>query len=306
MIWMIYKDHHHSSAMTYMSHYDGNAEALGEQKGQTFQPSEQRYCNRTVESAAESTTRTNTDLIEFNCLLLNEEGHTENQSLMSPAQASNNSNGRLSFQDQFTLTNLWTVQDKCMEDPHMYPMLVTLRDLESDSRFSLQEKEIGGTFVISALYPFLILPLSRPTGKHTDVWSRGHHTSVSIVEKHPLNPVTLKFTEILIPGKGFTSAANAVEVPLNERRGKSQVRPYQQQTIWLHFGCKFSHLWNLKLHHRIHTQDKLHQCFTRADILKVHHRTHTGERPYNCTVCDLTFKRRDHLKSHQCKHVISL
>ncbi|XP_061534991.1 uncharacterized protein LOC133403776 [Phycodurus eques] len=91
-----------SNDLTYMSHYEGNTETLEEAKDQTFQTVEPRLNKGTAGSDAGSPTRTNTDLIEFSCLLINEEGYilNQNQSLVSPAHASSDSGGRLSFQDQ--------------------------------------------------------------------------------------------------------------------------------------------------------------------------------------------------------------
>ncbi|XP_077381660.1 uncharacterized protein LOC144021326 [Festucalex cinctus] len=300
-----------SNDLTYISHYEENTEALEEAEGQTFQTGEQRHPNGTVGSAAGSPTRTNK---EFNCLLINEEGFIQNQSLVSSAQASTGSDGRLSFQDHgIHIDTSLDCPGDMYGSSNVYNVCNTTH---LGDRFQVQTAGNGNRRHICNQCS-LSFPDSATLKAHLQI-HRG-------IEQRPqyfceycgktfTQSCNLKLHQKIHSGqglhlcsycgKGFPSLKDLK----THKCGQSGNKP---------FGCavcgnKFSRLWNLKLHQRIHTQEKPHQCttcnkcFTRADILKVHQRTHTGERPYSCTVCGLTFKRLDHLKSHQRKHLTDL
>ncbi|XP_061685139.1 zinc finger protein 679 [Syngnathoides biaculeatus] len=307
-----------STDLTYMSHYEGNVEAQVEAKDQTFQTGEPRKHKGTAEPNTGSPTRTNTDLIEFSCLLINEEGYilNQNQSLVSPAHPSSDSGGRLSFHDQGQGIRI----DKSLDSPaDMYK--------SSNVYNACDTTHLGERLQVQT------------TGKG----SRRHicdQCSLSFTDSGALKahkqthrgfgqgpPYTCEHC-----GKAFTQACNLkVHQKIHSGQGLhlcsqcgkgfpslKELKTHKcGQNANKSYGCticgnKFTRLWNLKLHQRIHTQEKPHQCttcnkcFTRVDILKVHQRTHTGERPYGCTVCGLTFKRLEHLKSHQRKHVTDL
>ncbi|XP_061882767.1 zinc finger protein 436 isoform X1 [Entelurus aequoreus] len=276
--------------MTYTSHYEGDRDAPEEAKEQTFQTGELIYGGGS---------RADTDLRELSCLLINEDGYIQNQSLM---HASSSSSQRLSYQDQGD-TSLVSTGD-LYGSSKAFPAC--------DNAHFKAERGARGRFCNQR-------SLSFPHSAAHNAHKQTHGGSAP--------PCSCEHCK-----KAVTPACNLdVSQRIHSRQelhhcsrcGKSfslfsDLKTHKcSQCGDKRYCCgvcgnKFSRLWNLKLHQRIHTQEKPHQCttchksFTRADILKVHQRTHTGERPYCCTVCGLSFKRLDHLRSHQRKHLTHL
>lgn len=234
---------------------------------------------------------------EFSCLLINEEGYLQDTNVLYPGNASGDSSNRLTLGGQ-------DVHYDCSSDgkPDTYEPSDAYRDRGGRRQTCSQ--------------PFM----SCSESASPKIYKHGH--------KGPGQGPLYKCIQC---GKTFAQASNfKAHQKIHSRPGLhfcsqcgKQFPSYDDQKTHecsqtckpyccSMCGKKFSRLWNLKLHWRIHTQEKPHRCtmcdksFTRADILKVHQRTHTGERPYICSICGLSFKRLDHLKSHQRKHMTDL
>ncbi|XP_036429474.1 zinc finger protein 184-like [Colossoma macropomum] len=73
-------------------------------------------------------------------------------------------------------------------------------------------------------------------------------------------------------------------------------------------GKSFSHMKQLKLHERVHTEEKVYRCgrcgrqFPQLCRLKRHERVHTGEKPFRCAKCGKHFAHANNLKVHQSVH----
>ena len=289
---------------SYMGHYEGDVEAPKGAEHHVYQTGAVRNRRGAVGLTAGSPSRTNIDGGgELSCLLINEKGYLQDQSILFPEHVTGDQVGRLNFRGQGLRA------EPSSEDIYAPSYSDTLNLGE---KLQHQAGGRGGrrhacnlcsmTFHDSAL-----LKAHKQTHKGP---SQAPPYSCTQCGKTFSQACNLKVHQRIHSGqglhlcshcgKGFPSFADLKTHKCSQTGDK----PYSCTVC----GNKFSRLWNLKLHRRIHTQEKPHRCtmcdksFTRADILKVHQRTHTGERPYCCTVCGLSFKRLDHLKSHQRKH----
>lgn len=308
---------HLGDDLSYMSHYEGDVEATEETENQAFQTGALRNRRGAVGSPAGSPSRTNIDVSgEFSCLLINEQGYLQNQSILYPAHQSGDSGGKLSFRGQgirsdpsldgagdiYGPSDTYNTSDNANlgdRSQHQAAGRVSRRQLHNCNQCSMSFHDSGS------------LKAHKQTHKAS---GQGPPYSCEHCGKTFTQACNLKVHQRIHSGqglhlcshcgKGFPSFSDLK----THKCGQTGDKPYCCTIC----GNKFSRLWNLKLHQRIHTQEKPHRCtmcdkcFTRADILKVHQRTHTGERPYCCAVCGLSFKRLDHLKSHQRKHMSDL
>lgn len=296
--------------LSFMGRYEDDVEEQEGTESQTYQADVLQNRRCTTSSPAGSPSRAETGVTgEFSCLLINEEGYLQDTNVLYPG--SGDSSVRLSLRGQDM-----HFDHSSDSKPDTYELSDAYRDT-SDLQESLQYQtgSRGGRKQ----------PCSQPSGSCSEsaspkIEKYGH--------KGPDQGPPYKCPQC---GKAFTQASNLkVHQKLHSQPGLhfcsqcgKQFSSYSEQKAHecsqtckpyccSMCGKKFSRLWNLKLHWRIHTQEKPHRCtmcdksFTRADILKVHQRTHTGERPYICTICGLSFKRLDHLKSHQRKHMTDL
>lgn len=295
--------------LSFMGHYEDDVEEQESTESQTYQAHVLQNRRGTASTPAGSPSRAETG--EFSCLLINEEGYLQDTNVLYPGNASGDSGIRLSLRGQDM-----RYDQSSDSKPATYELSDAYRDT-SDLQESLQYQtgSRGGRKQTCSQPSVSCSESTAPKiGKH------GH--------KGPEQGPPYKCTQC---GKAFAQASNfKAHQKIHSRPGLhfcnqcgKQFPSYNDQKTHecsqtckpyccSMCGKKFSRLWNLKLHWRIHTQEKPHRCtmcdksFTRADILKVHQRTHTGERPYVCTICGLSFKRLDHLKSHQRKHMTDL
>lgn len=304
---------HLGDDLSYMGHYEGNVEAPEGSEHQTYQIDATRNRRDLSSSPTGSPSRTNMDVSgEFSCLLINEEGYLQDQSILYPGHVSGDLGGRLGFRGHGSRTDpsLDSTED-------MYSASDTYSDtLNLDERLQHQAAGRGGRRH-TCNQCSMSFPDSASLKAHKQTHKgggQGSPYSCTQCGKTFAQACNLKVHQRIHSGqglqlcsqcgKGFPSFSDLK----THKCGQTGEKPYCCTVC----GNKFSRLWNLKLHRRIHTQEKPHRCtmcdksFTRADILKVHQRTHTGERPYCCTVCGLSFKRLDHLKSHQRKHMTDL
>lgn len=298
--------------LSFMGHYEDDVEEQKRAEPQTYQTNILQNRRGTATPPAGSPSRAEVGVSgEFSCLLINEEGYLQDTNVMYPgsASASGDSSTRLIPQGQ---------------DVHFDHSPDSKPDAFEPSDAYRDNSDLGER-------------LSYQTGSRGARRQACSQPSMSCSEsaspkvykhKGPGQGPPYKCTQC---GKIFAQASNfKVHQKIHSRPGLhfcsqcgKQFASYNdQKTHECNQTCKpyccsmcgkkFSRLWNLKLHWRIHTQEKPHRCtmcdksFTRADILKVHQRTHTGERPYVCAICGLSFKRLDHLKSHQRKHMTDL
>lgn len=75
-------------------------------------------------------------------------------------------------------------------------------------------------------------------------------------------------------------------------------------------GKSYTSQTNLDRHIRVtHKNEKKYKCekcgkcFSQLTILRVHHSVHTSERNFQCNLCDKKFKLKEHLLSHQIRHL---
>lgn len=284
--------------LSFVGRYENGVEEQERTEPQTYQAGILQNRMGTASSLAGSPSKAEIGATgEFSCLLINEEGYLQDTNVLYPGNASGDSSNRLSLGGQ-------DVHYDCSSDgkPDTYEPSDAYRD------------RVGRRQTCSQ--PFM----SCSESASPKIYKPGH--------KGPGQGPLYKCIQC---GKTFAQASNfKAHQKIHSRPGLhfcsqcgKQFPSYDDQKTHecsqtckpyccSMCGKKFSRLWNLKLHWRIHTQEKPHRCtmcdksFTRADILKVHQRTHTGERPYICSICGLSFKRLDHLKSHQRKHMTDL
>ncbi|XP_070777223.1 uncharacterized protein [Enoplosus armatus] len=301
---------HLGEDLSYMGHYEGDVEAPAGAEHQAYQAGATRNRSGTVGSSANSPSRTNIDVSgEFSCLLINEEGYLQDQSILYPEHVSGDSGGRLSIRGQGNRADPSLDGTKDTYGPSdVYSDTLNLGE-----RLQHQAGGRGGrrhtcnqcsmSFSDSAS-----LKAHKQAHKGT---GQAPPYSCTQCGKTFTQACNLKVHQRIHSGqglhlcshcgKGFPSFSDLK----THKCGQTGDKPYCCTVC----GNKFSRLWNLKLHRRIHTQEKPHRCtmcdksFTRADILKVHQRTHTGgERPFCCSLCGRSFTKLSNLKAHRRVH----
>lgn len=288
-------------SLMYMAQYEDGAKSGERADQQTYHKDN---------SGAWSLPRTQMDISgEYDCMLINEEGHLQDPSVIYPDHIDSGSQHNVS--DQTNHTDSMTLEGT----ENMYGESNAISDI-SHVVDMMQHQFMGKggrrhtcNLCLATFSDSVSLKAHKQT--HRQDSGGGLPYLCNQRRKTVTRACNLKAYEKIHSGQGpqlcsqcSTSFPSVFELQKHKCAQRGD-KPYCCQVC----GNKFSRLWNLKLHQRIHTQEKPHHCsmcdksFTRADILKVHLRTHTGERPYCCLVCGLSFKRLDHLKSHQRKHM---
>ncbi|XP_067636664.1 zinc finger protein 345-like isoform X3 [Eurosta solidaginis] len=101
----------------------------------------------------------------------------------------------------------------------------------------------------------------------------------------------------------FTTEEQKVIVPYKNIRDKNY--QYACDVCGKHLKTK----WNLKIHKRIHSDEKPHKCdfcekrFIQGQNVRHHMRTHTGEKPCKCKYCDRCFTTKKVLNKHLRVHL---
>ncbi|XP_067635455.1 uncharacterized protein [Eurosta solidaginis] len=92
-------------------------------------------------------------------------------------------------------------------------------------------------------------------------------------------------------------------------RGCKNIGNKNEQYLCDICGKHFKKTWILKIHKRIHSDEKPHKCdfckkrFAQAGTLSEHMRTHTGEKPYKCKYCERCFTTKTLLNKHLRVHL---
>lgn len=294
--------------LSYMSHYEGEVEAP-EGPENAFHTGNLRSRRDAAGSPVGSPSRTNID--EFSCLLINEEGYLQDQSILYPAHESGDSAARLSFRGQGGHTDGASDMFDTSDTFHTSDNMNVAERLQHQAAAGRGGRRHACNQCPMTFPDSVSLKSHKQTHKGA---GQGPPYSCDHCGKTFTQACNLKVHQRIHSGQGLHLCSHCGKgfPSFSDLRTHKCVQTGDKPYCCTVCGNKFSRLWNLKLHQRIHTQEKPHRCtmcdksFTRADILKVHQRTHTGERPYCCAVCGLSFKRLDHLKSHQRKHMTDL
>lgn len=304
---------HLGDDLSYMDHYEGDAEEPEVAEHQAYQASAPRTRRGNSNSPASSDSKANVNVSgEFSCLLINEEGYLQDPSVLYPEHVSGETGSRLSLRGQGaridssldTAANMYGPSHAYDDALNAGERLQTSAGGRGGRRHTCNQCSMSFPDSVSLKSHKQTHKGSGQAAPYTCTQCGKTFTQACNLKVHQRIHSGQGLHLCSHCGKGFPSFSDLK----THKCGQTGDKPYCCTVC----GNKFSRLWNLKLHRRIHTQEKPHQCsmcdksFTRADILKVHQRTHTGERPYCCNVCGLSFKRLDHLKSHQRKHMTDL